>query len=90
MKVELFCLGLFNARLRVTSDKAMPREEFLKLVGFSLASAIQCHQQLIGLGRWLEVIGSTEGIPDRFELTCNPKIPPRRCAVADRRVAAAL
>lgn len=47
--------------------KAMPWREFLR--PFGAIFAIEYHQSFVGVWRWLEVIGLTEGIPNQFDLT---------------------
>jgi hypothetical protein len=76
------------------SDKTVPSARIPKTGWiFFGSSKIQCTiPSLSAYGAALDVIGSTEGIPDQFELVVNSETARRRCAVVwrnGRRIAAA-
>jgi len=70
-----------SARIPRTGSIVVGREKFTCTVA-----------SLSGFGAALDVIGSTEGIPDQFELTVASETAARRCAVVwrdGRRIAVA-
>jgi hypothetical protein len=73
--------------VRIMSEKAPPSARIPKTgsIVFGRAKITCIIGSLSAFGAALDVIGSTEGIPDQFELTVAPETAVRRCAVVWRK-----